>query len=218
MPERRSDKPSAQRFRLKRYGGTALVSPGHTPEHQARSAAGSQRREVLGIAETEVSIGHLLLAASTDGLRYAGLAREAAPLWQDVGASLPRAAMTRDLPTAWHWLETLISAVERPDPATLTPPLDLRGTAFQRAVWDALRHIPAGETRSYAQIAVKIGRPNASRAVAGACSANPVGIVVPCHRAVRADGGLGGYYWGSELKRALLAREGAIHLDSRKVV
>lgn len=86
-------------------------------------------------------------------------------------------------------------------------PLDLRGTVFQRRVWDALRRIPRGETRTYKQIARAIGAPGAVRAVGSACGANPVALVVPCHRAVRTDGGLGGYAWGVQRKKKLLALE-----------
>jgi AraC family transcriptional regulator of adaptative response/methylated-DNA-[protein]-cysteine methyltransferase len=86
-------------------------------------------------------------------------------------------------------------------------PLDVRGTVFQRKVWDALRRIPAGETRTYREIARAIGAPEAVRAVGSACGANPVALAVPCHRAVRTDGGLGGYAWGLERKRQLLQNE-----------
>jgi AraC family transcriptional regulator of adaptative response/methylated-DNA-[protein]-cysteine methyltransferase len=88
-------------------------------------------------------------------------------------------------------------------------PLDVRGTAFQEKVWQALRRIPAGRTASYAEIAKAIGMPRAVRAVAAACAANPVALAIPCHRVVRADGALSGYRWGVERKRALLAREAA---------
>lgn len=86
-------------------------------------------------------------------------------------------------------------------------PLDIRGTAFQRRVWEALRAIPAGETWSYSQVAASLGVPAAVRAVARACAANPLAVAIPCHRVVRLDGGLSGYRWGIERKRALLARE-----------
>src|SRR5205809_7662365 len=86
-------------------------------------------------------------------------------------------------------------------------PLDIRGTVFQRRVWEALRRIPRGETRTYSDIARAIGAPSAVRAVGSACGANPVALVVPCHRAVRTDGGLGGYAWGLTVKRRLLALE-----------
>src|SRR5205085_3881727 len=86
-------------------------------------------------------------------------------------------------------------------------PVDIRGTVFQRRVWEALRRIPRGETRTYSEIARAIGAPAAVRAVGSACGANPVALVVPCHRAVRADGGLGGYAWGLPLKEHLLEIE-----------
>lgn len=89
-------------------------------------------------------------------------------------------------------------------------PLDLRGTPFQRAVWAALREIPPGRTATYAEVAARIGRPGAARAVARACAANPAALAVPCHRVVPAAGGTGGWRWGAARKRALLVREGAL--------
>ena len=86
-------------------------------------------------------------------------------------------------------------------------PLDIRGTVFQRRVWQALQAIPAGETASYAEIAGRIGQPGASRAVGRACADNPVAVAIPCHRAVRADGALSGYRWGITRKAELLRRE-----------
>ena len=100
----------------------------------------------------------------------------------------------------------VVELVEAPG-AGLDLPLDLRGTAFQRRVWQALREIPAGGTASYTEIADRIGAPNAVRAVASACAANPLAVAVPCHRVVRSDGGLCGYRWGVERKRTLLQRE-----------
>jgi AraC family transcriptional regulator, regulatory protein of adaptative response / methylated-DNA-[protein]-cysteine methyltransferase len=90
----------------------------------------------------------------------------------------------------------------------LAVPLDLQGTAFQMRVWQALRAIPAGETRTYAEVAAAIGQPSATRAVAGACARNKAALLVPCHRVVRTDGEPGGYRWGIERKRRLLEREG----------
>lgn len=87
-------------------------------------------------------------------------------------------------------------------------PLDIRGTAFQQRVWQALREIPIGETASYADIASRIGSPTAVRAVAGACAANILAVAIPCHRVIRQDGALSGYRWGVERKRLLLEREG----------
>ncbi len=89
----------------------------------------------------------------------------------------------------------------------LALPLDVRGTAFQQRVWQALQAIPPGQTASYAEIAARLGAPSASRAVAQACGANPLAVAIPCLRVVRSDGALSGYRWGVERKRALLARE-----------
>ena len=100
----------------------------------------------------------------------------------------------------------VVALVERPA-LGLDLPLDIRGTAFQQRVWQALRAIPAGETVSYADLAKRIGSPKSIRAVAQACGANPVAVAIPCHRVVRSDGGLSGYRWGVERKRALLERE-----------
>ena len=103
-------------------------------------------------------------------------------------------------------LERVISAVEAPS-ASAHIPLDVRGTAFQEAVWGELRRIPPGETRTYAQIAAAIGRPGAVRAAGSANGANNVAVLIPCHRVVRSDGSLGGYAYGEDIKRELLRRE-----------
>jgi AraC family transcriptional regulator of adaptative response/methylated-DNA-[protein]-cysteine methyltransferase len=100
----------------------------------------------------------------------------------------------------------VVGFVEAPN-LGLDLPLDIRGTAFQQRVWEALRKIPAGQTVSYAQLAQRIGMPSASRAVARACAANTLAVAIPCHRVVRSDGALSGYRWGVERKRALLQRE-----------
>ena len=100
----------------------------------------------------------------------------------------------------------LVGFVEAPK-LGLDLPLDVRGTAFQQRVWQALRALPAGSTASYAEIAAAIGAPKAVRAVAGACAANPIAVAIPCHRVLRNDGALSGYRWGVERKRALLDAE-----------
>ncbi|MET0250324.1 MAG: methylated-DNA--[protein]-cysteine S-methyltransferase, partial [Sphingobium sp.] len=101
---------------------------------------------------------------------------------------------------------TVCTLVDRPGEA-VTLPVDAGGTAFQQAVWQALRAIPPGETRSYGEIAAAAGKPGAVRAAGSACGANPIAIVVPCHRVLRADGALGGYGYGVDRKQSLLARE-----------
>src|SRR5437899_2505138 len=104
----------------------------------------------------------------------------------------------------WHEKLACLIAGEASNPSL---PLDIRATAFQRRVWEALQRIPRGETRSYSAIAKKIGMPKATRAVARACASNPVAVAIPCHRVVRQDGELGGYRWGIERKEQLLALE-----------
>jgi len=105
-----------------------------------------------------------------------------------------------------EWAERIVRFVTAPD-AQPDLPLDIRGTAFQARVWRALQRIPPGRTASYSEIAAALGQPTAVRAVAGACAANKLALLVPCHRVVRNDGGLAGYRWGIARKRALLARE-----------
>ena len=107
-----------------------------------------------------------------------------------------------------QWVAKVVALVEAPG-IGLDLPLDVRGTAFQQRVWQALRDIPAGHTASYAEIAARIGAPAAVRAVAQACGANALAVAIPCHRVVRSDGALSGYRWGVERKRTLLAREAA---------
>jgi AraC family transcriptional regulator of adaptative response/methylated-DNA-[protein]-cysteine methyltransferase len=104
------------------------------------------------------------------------------------------------------WLSHIVAYVATPE-VGLDLPLDVQGTAFQRRVWRELQAIPRGQTSSYSRVARAIGRPDAARAVAQACAANPLAVAVPCHRIVRADGALGGYKWGVARKRALVERE-----------
>jgi AraC family transcriptional regulator of adaptative response/methylated-DNA-[protein]-cysteine methyltransferase len=111
-----------------------------------------------------------------------------------------------EAPEAGPWVAAVLEVVAgRASPETV--PLDIRGTAFQRRVWEALRTLRPGERVSYGELAARIGRPEAARAVAGACGANRHAVLVPCHRVVAADGGLGGYRWGRDRKRALLEAE-----------
>jgi AraC family transcriptional regulator of adaptative response/methylated-DNA-[protein]-cysteine methyltransferase len=107
-----------------------------------------------------------------------------------------------------HVVANVVGCVERPG-IGLDLPLDVRGTAFQQRVWNALLEIPAGSTASYTDVAKRVGSPRAARAVAGACASNTIAVAIPCHRVVRAGGDLSGYRWGVERKRALLDRERA---------
>ena len=149
-------------------------------------------------------LGTVLIAASERGLCSVKLGDEPARLASLLGEEFNQAQLSeKPLPE----LKTKILAFIDGEVSLARVPLDIRGTVFQRRVWETLRRIPRGETRTYQDIARAIGAPRAVRAVGSACGANPVALAVPCHRAVRTDGGLGGYAWGLQRKRKLLALE-----------
>jgi AraC family transcriptional regulator of adaptative response/methylated-DNA-[protein]-cysteine methyltransferase len=153
-------------------------------------------------------IGNILLATTPRGLCAVKLGDDRAKLARLLAEEFSEAELVEDR----HALADAGRAMRRfleGDVSLARVPLDVRGTVFQRRVWEALRAIPRGETRTYSEIARAIGAPRAVRAVGSACGANPVALVVPCHRAVRADGGLGGYAWGLHRKQQLLALEAA---------
>jgi AraC family transcriptional regulator of adaptative response/methylated-DNA-[protein]-cysteine methyltransferase len=174
---------------------------GMTPGAYRRGGAGERIRAVV----TATPFGQLLVAATERGVCRVMLGDDPAALQADLAAEFPRA----DLAAADAPLRAHVAAIRR-QLATAegeAPPVDVAGTPFEQQVWRALRAIPYGEVRSYQQVAQAIGRPAAVRAVARACAANPVALVVPCHRVVRADGTAGGYRWGAGRKAALLAHE-----------
>lgn len=161
---------------------------------------------VIRFAVAQCSLGALLVAASDKGVCAVFLGDDPEALVRDLQDRFRAAELVGADRAFEDWVARVVALVE--DPATgLDLPLDLRGTAFQQRVWQALRAIPPGQTVSYAELARRIGHPGATRAVAAACGANPVAVAVPCHRVVRSDGGLSGYRWGVERKRALLERE-----------
>ena len=160
----------------------------------------------LSFATGPCALGVVLVARSAQGLCAILLGDDAAELEADLAVRFPRADRVSDDPALAEALKEVIALVEQPR-RSLDLPLDIQGTAFQQRVWDALRRIPVGETRSYAEIAREIDRPGAERAVANACGANLLAVAIPCHRVVRADGGLGGYRWGVARKQALLEEE-----------
>ncbi|ACE84390.1 putative ADA regulatory protein [Cellvibrio japonicus Ueda107] len=151
------------------------------------------------------SLGLVLVARTEKGVCAILLGDQEDTLVEDVQRRFPHASLHASRQLAKE-LAAIIAYIEQPS-RTLDLPLDIRGTLFQQKVWQALREIPAGETRSYKAIAGHLGSPDAVRAVAGACAANPLGLAIPCHRVVRSDGGLSGYRWGVERKRELLKRE-----------
>ena len=128
---------------------------------------------------------------------------------EDIHARFPQAEILPADAQFEALVGEVVALVDDPARSSAHLPLDARGTAFQQAVWQALRAIPAGETRTYSQIATATGRPQAVRAAGTACGDNALAVLIPCHRVLRSDGGLGGYAYGLERKKALLAREGA---------
>ncbi|MBB6252223.1 bifunctional DNA-binding transcriptional regulator/O6-methylguanine-DNA methyltransferase Ada [Nitrospirillum iridis] len=162
----------------------------------------------IRFAVAQCSLGALLVARSDRGICAITLGDDPDILVRELQDRFPRARLTGDDPAFDAQVAQVVGFVEAPR-LGLDLPLDVRGTAFQQRVWQALRAIPAGETASYAQVAASIGAPKAVRAVAQACAANPVAVAVPCHRVVRTDGALSGYRWGVERKRTLLGRERA---------
>jgi len=154
----------------------------------------------------ECSLGAILVAASQRGVCAILLGDDPDALARDLQERFPRAELIGGDVGFERLVARVVGFVEAPRRG-LDLPLDIRGTAFQQRVWQALRQIPAGETVSYTQIAERIGAPESMRAVAGACAANCLAVAIPCHRVVRIDGGLAGYRWGVERKRALIERE-----------
>jgi len=154
----------------------------------------------------ECSLGAILVAQSERGVCAILFGDDPDALARDLQDRFPKANLIGGDHAFEQLVATVVGFVEAPA-IGLDLPLDVRGTAFQQRVWQALRDIPAGATVSYSEIARRIGSPSAVRAVAGACAANLLAVAIPCHRVVRNDGGLSGYRWGVERKRALLARE-----------
>lgn len=175
---------------------------GMTPGAMRRGGEG----EVIRTAFADCPFGRLLVGATASGVCFLGFAEPDDALLGDLRRRFPKAQVVADDAALAETLEAVLAFIAEPREA-LALPLDLRGTAFQVRVWDALRQIPPGETRTYGQLAQMIGAPRAIRAVARSCATNPVSLAVPCHRVVGSDGDLTGYRWGVPRKRELLARE-----------
>ncbi len=156
----------------------------------------------------ESPLGLVLIAASDAGIAWLGLGDSEPTLQRELRSDFPNATLSRDEAALRGRAEKIVAFLKGKAPCP-TPALDLHGTSFQRRVWDELRAISAGTTRSYAEIASRLGNPRAARAVGAAVGANLVSILVPCHRALRTGGALGGYRWGLERKRHLLELEKA---------
>lgn len=192
------------------YGSSSRVyeraagALGMTPASYARGGLGQHIR--YGIAPC--NLGQVLVAATRRGICRVELGNSEATMVGHLRAEFAAADIERDDDALARYLREILRRLDGAAPHRDLP-LDIRATAFQRQVWEALRRIPHGETRSYAEIASAIGRPAAMRAVGNACANNPVAIAIPCHRVLRNDGKLGGYAWGSERKQALIAAEQA---------
>jgi AraC family transcriptional regulator of adaptative response/methylated-DNA-[protein]-cysteine methyltransferase len=190
------------------YGSPSRVAAqkptgrGLTPSAYRKGAAG----EDIRYAVVASALGRLLVAGTARGVCAVKLGTSDAALVEALTAEFP-AATVRASGLPGGWAKAIASAIGARPAATPDVPLDVQGTAFQWRVWKALVAIPAGETRTYGEVAASIGRPTAVRAVARACASNPVALVVPCHRVVPAQGGPGGYRWGAARTAALLARE-----------
>jgi AraC family transcriptional regulator, regulatory protein of adaptative response / methylated-DNA-[protein]-cysteine methyltransferase len=169
--------------------------------------AGGSHAEIL-FAVGECSLGSILVARSAKGVCAILLGDDPDALVRDLQDRFPRATLVGGDAAFENIVAAVVGFVEAPA-LGLDLPLDVRGTAFQQRVWQALREIPAGATVTYSELAQKIGAPKSVRAVAQACGANALAVAIPCHRVIRRDGDLSGYRWGVERKRALLEKEAA---------
>ena len=162
--------------------------------------------QTIEFSSRKTAFAAILLARSEKGVCTILLGDSQAELLEDLQQRLPKAKLVKNDQALAASLKTVTEFLDKP----LTPldfPLDIQGSDFQKSVWAVLQTIPVGQTLSYSEVAERLHQPKASRAVANACAANPLALVIPCHRIVRADGGISGYRWGVERKRALLAQE-----------
>lgn len=185
-----------------RFYATSSQMLGMKPKDYRGGGTGETIRFAIG----ECSLGSILVAASENGVCGILLGDDPAALARDLQDRFPKANLIGGDRDFEKMVAKVVGFIEAPG-IGLDLPLDVRGTAFQQRVWQALREIPAGSTSSYSEIAGRIGLPKASRAVAQACAENAIAVAIPCHRVLRIDGKLSGYRWGVERKRALLKRE-----------
>ena len=188
-----------------RFYETADQLLGMTPTAYRAGGVDAEIRFAVG----ECSLGSVLVAQSPKGICAILLGDDPDALVRDLQDRFPRATLVGDDTAFEKTVASVIGFVEQPA-LGLDLPLDVRGTAFQQRVWQALREIPVGSTATYAEIAARIGAPKGARAVAQACGANALAVAIPCHRIVRTDGSLSGYRWGVDRKRNLLEKEGVV--------
>jgi AraC family transcriptional regulator, regulatory protein of adaptative response / methylated-DNA-[protein]-cysteine methyltransferase len=175
---------------------------GMTPGTYGRGGFGME----IGYTIASTQLGRLLVAGTARGVSAIYVGDSERQLEAELRREYPAAKISRNSEQVSRWVREVVRNVSGEQPE-LDLPLDVKATAFQRRVWEALRQIPRGSTRSYSELARTIGLPKGQRAVARACATNPAAILIPCHRVVREDGGLGGYRWGIKRKQALLAAE-----------
>jgi len=180
------------------------VQLGMTPTAYRKGGKGMR----IGYTVIESPLGYVLVAATERGVAAVRFGDSEHALEDDLEREYPKADLRRDDEQLRPWATLLLHSLQG-QPSQQAVPLDVQASTFQWKVWQALRTIPIGQTRSYHEIAQAIGQPTASRAVAQACASNPVAVFIPCHRVVRNNGQLGGYRWGVERKQQLLAREHA---------
>ncbi|PWT87250.1 MAG: bifunctional DNA-binding transcriptional regulator/O6-methylguanine-DNA methyltransferase Ada [Proteobacteria bacterium] len=187
-----------------RFYAAADALLGMTPTEYRAGGDG----HVIRFAVGECSLGSILVAATDKGVCAIEFGNDPDALVHTLQDRFPKAQLVGGDETFERLVAQVVGFIEAPAQG-LELPLDIRGTAFQKRVWNAIRNIPAGATATYADLAACIGQPSATRAVAQACGSNTLAVAIPCHRVVRRDGNLSGYRWGVERKRALLARESA---------
>lgn len=185
-----------------RFYATSVQVLGMTPKRFRTGGTGESIRFAIGAC----SLGAILVAATDKGICAILMGDDPDVLARDLQDRFPNAELHGADPGFEQTVARVVGMVEAPE-IGLDLPLDVRGTAFQQRVWQALREIPSGQTVSYAELAARVGLPSGARAIAGACAANPVAVAIPCHRVVRNDGSISGYRWGVERKQALLKRE-----------
>jgi AraC family transcriptional regulator of adaptative response/methylated-DNA-[protein]-cysteine methyltransferase len=221
-PKRYADARRADRLKALLRDGTSVAAASFEAGYGSSSRAYAQAPAQLGMTPARYQrggeglhirfttvltpLGRLLVGATDRGVCAVTLADSDRTLEAGLRREYPEAILERSGEGLDEWTALIVRSLA--GSADLSPiPLDLRATTFQRRVWEALRAIPRGQTRSYGDVAASLGRPSAARAVAGACAKNPAALVVPCHRVVQGDGGLGGWRWGVARKRKLLQRE-----------
>jgi len=214
----------AERLRAQLPGAGSVTEAMYDAGYNSSGRFYAQSKEMLGMQPADYragaqgqairfavgacSLGSILVAATSKGVCAILLGDDSEALVHDLQDRFPKAELIGGDTAFEQWMARVVGLVEAPAQG-LNLPLDVRGTAFQQRVWEALRAIPPGSTASYAEIAQRIGAPKAVRAVAQACAANCLAVAIPCHRVVKSDGAISGYRWGVERKRKLLEREAA---------